>query len=99
MEILEYCQALDLELKVYHSPGAMNTWIAVFQKPFHSVSFKEKYDSAVLISPSGQGGTPDMAIKLLCVVLRDYHIVIDPREGAGKKERQQFKVPNLEYNQ
>lgn len=99
MDILEYCQALDLELKVYHSPGAVNKWIAVLQKPFYSVAFKDKLDDCTLTSLSGQAETPVMAIKLLCATLRDRFIVIDPGAGTNSKERQKFKVPNLEYNQ
>lgn len=97
MDIIEYCDALDLQLTVYHSPGAVNTWIAKLDKPFYSVAFKDTQDSAILTYPSGQAETPIMAVKLLCATLRNKFIVIDPREGTSKKERQKFKVPALEY--
>jgi hypothetical protein len=99
MNIIEYCQALDLEIEIYHSPTAVNQWIAKLRKPFYDVAFKDTENSGLLCYPSGQAQHPVMAIKMLCATLRwTQYMVLDPREGAGNKERMKHKIPSLTYD-
>lgn len=85
MNIEEYCDALNLELRIIRYPNQNNRYSAAFE----DCEIKEDAADSFLTSTYGDGGTPGSAICDYLNKIRGKVLVV----GAGSDKRRQYVVP------
>jgi hypothetical protein len=94
MTLYEFAELCDVEIHVYHSPGAVSKWIANFKDPFHEVFFKESEDDIMARYTTGWGETPQAAMMDLIKNMDSVkYLVAQPGEYAKGSPRRKYKVP------
>ena len=82
MNIADYCDVLNLELRVLRYPNQNGRWCARFER----CETKDAPDSGVLASPHGNGKTPEAAISDYTDQIRGKILVVDAMGGSSRRE-------------
>jgi hypothetical protein len=85
MNIEEYADALNLQIKLTYYPNQNNRWCASFEY----CEFKDSPESSMLVNYHGNGVSPYMAISNFVKMIKGKVLVHD---GMGANRRE-YRVP------